>query len=273
MTEDRHVQVAALFDRVAATYDQVGVSFFQPIAAGLVACLAPQPGERVLDIGCGRGAALVPLAQAVGPSGTVTGLDLAPAMVEASRQALADVGLTGELLVADAAAPPLPRESYDVVASSLVLFFLANPAVALAAWVELLAPGGRLGISTFGLTPPAMQQVDEIFAPYLPPQMLDARRSGQVGPFETDAGVEGLFREAGLREVRTESAQVAVRFQDGDHWHQWSWSHGQRRMWELIPEGERDNVRARGYELLEETRDADGRLGFDQPVRYTLGVR
>ena len=49
----------SLFDAVADSYDQVGVDFFQPIADGLVTELDPQPGERALDLGCWRGAALL----------------------------------------------------------------------------------------------------------------------------------------------------------------------------------------------------------------------
>jgi hypothetical protein len=44
-------------------------------------------------------------------------------------------------------------------------------------------------------------------------------------------------------------------------------------MWELVPEGEREAVRARACELLESTKDATGAPGFDQVVRYTLAVR
>ena len=54
-------RVAALFDRVAPTYESVGVPWFEPIADGLVRAVAPQPGERAVDLGCGRGAALVRL--------------------------------------------------------------------------------------------------------------------------------------------------------------------------------------------------------------------
>lgn len=81
---------AAVFHRVAETYDNVGVPWFRPIAAGLVAELAAQPGERALDIGCGRGAATIPLADAVGPTGTVLGIDLAPRMVELTAADVAD---------------------------------------------------------------------------------------------------------------------------------------------------------------------------------------
>lgn len=56
----------------------------------------------------------------------------------------------GRGAVADARSPGLPPASFDVVASSLVLFFLQEPVDALRAWTALLVPGGRLGIATFG---------------------------------------------------------------------------------------------------------------------------
>ena len=55
--------VAALFDTVADDYDQTGIDFFEPIAAGLVAALDPQPGEPCVDLGCGRGAVTLGLAE------------------------------------------------------------------------------------------------------------------------------------------------------------------------------------------------------------------
>jgi ubiquinone/menaquinone biosynthesis C-methylase UbiE len=270
---NRHAEVAAMFDQLADSYDQVGVDFFQPIADGLVQALQPRAGERVLDIGCGRGAALLRLAVAVGPTGTLTGLDLSPAMVSAADAALVAAGYSGEVLVADAADPPLPAASFDVVASSLVLFFLSDPGAALRSWRELLRPGGRLGISTFGPIPASWRAVDAVFDPYLPPQLLDARTSGAAGPFASDAGVAALVADAGLTEVSTHTITVPVRFSDGQHWYDWTWSTGQRKMWQFVPEDQRAAVFGRALELLEATKDSEGRIGFDQPVRYTLGIR
>ena len=50
----------------------------------------------------------------------------------------------------DVSAPELPDAQWDVVASSLVLLFLPEPAGAVRRWAGLLAPGGRLGVTTFG---------------------------------------------------------------------------------------------------------------------------
>ncbi len=272
--DEQRAHVRSTFDDVADTYDAVGVDFFGPIGAGLVAELAPNPGERALDIGCGRGAALWPLIDGVGPTGHVTGIDLSPGMVErtaADLAARADTA-SAEVRVGDAQAPGVPARSVDLVASSLVLFFLPDPAAALAAWREALADGGRVGVATFGPFDDAWCEVERVFSPYLPPNMADPRtRVG--GPFATDATMEELLAHAGYREIRTATWSMPVRFDDIAHWEAWTWSTGQRRMWSAVPLDERDAVRALAAERLEACRDPQGRMGFQQGVRYTLGLR
>jgi ubiquinone/menaquinone biosynthesis C-methylase UbiE len=270
---DQRERIRTLFDRVATTYDNVGVDYVQPIARGLVDELRPQPGERVLDIGCGRGAALVPLAEAVRPGGAVTGIDLSPAMIDACRAIVWQAGLDADLRVGDAMAPELPDDTFDVIASSLVIFFLPEPAAALRAWHDLLVPGGRLGISTFGDYSPHWKAVEEVFNPHIPPEMRDPRTTGKQGPFASDDGVEQLLREARYDELRTSRVRLPVRFTTKDQWHDWSWSVGLRTIWEAIPDDEREHVRQQAYDALEQTRDADGQMGFDQDVRYTIGRR
>ncbi|MDQ2956739.1 MAG: class I SAM-dependent methyltransferase [Actinomycetota bacterium] len=264
--------IAGVFDRAADTYDDVGVAWFQPIADGLVSELAVQPGERVLDLGCGRGAALIPLARAAGPTGTVLGIDLAPRMVQRTAQDIADLPQV-QVRVGDASNPELPPASFDVLASSLVLFFLPDPAAAIRTWSQLLVDGGRLGVTTFGPQDERWKQVDALFAPYLPATMLDARTSGQRGPFASDEGVEQLLVGGGLVDVRTVHRDVEAAFRDAEHLLEFSWSHGQRAMWEAVPEPERPALRRQIIATVQEFGDGAGRLSFSQQARYTLGRR
>lgn len=264
--------IAGVFDRAADTYDAVGVPWFGPIARGLVDELAVQPGERVLDVGCGRGAALLPLAEAAGPTGHVLGIDLSPRMVALTAADVRDLPHV-EVRVADASAPGLTAASYDVIASSLVLFFLPDPAAAVRTWTELLVDGGRLGVATFGPQDERWKQVDALFTPYLPPAMLDARTSGQRGPFASDEGVEGLLRDSGLSDVRTAHRTVEAVFAGPAQWLEFSWSHGQRAMWEAVPVEEHPAVTRQVTALLEGFADTDGHLALSQDVRYTLGRR
>ncbi len=270
----RSAGVAAVFDRVADTYDNVGVPWFAPIAERLVAGLEPRPGDRALDVGSGRGAALFPLTTAVGPTGSVTGIDLSARMVEVTSADIRQRGLTNVTLqVMDAAAPHFPAAGFDIVASSLVVFFLPEPAAALAHWRELLVPGGRLGLSTFGAPSAVWQAVDAVFRPFLPPAMLDARTTGAAGPFESDAGVESLVTGAGFVNVRTECFDLEVVLTDVDHWSRWSHSHGQRAMWDAVPAAEQASVLAAVGQILEHARRPDGTFGLSQVVRLTYAER
>ncbi len=270
----RSARVAAVFDRVAGTYDQVGVPWFTPIARRLVEGVDAQPGERVLDVGCGRGAALFALADAVGPTGGVTGIDLSAGMIDATRAEVAERGLDSvDLQVMDASAPDLPIGSYDIVVSSLVLFFLPDPSAALTAWAELLVADGRLAVSTFSTRSPLWEQIDGVFAPYLPPAMLDARTSGVSGSFGSDQGVEDLVAAAGFTDVRTVGFDLDVVLRDVAHWELWSRSHGQRAMWDLVPPAEHQAVRATVAALFESNRTDDGSLLLRQRVRLTYARR
>ncbi|MGN6299553.1 MAG: class I SAM-dependent methyltransferase [Angustibacter sp.] len=262
---------ARLFDALADSYDAVGVDFFGPIADGLLELLAPRRGERFVDLGCGKGALLLPAAQAVGGHGRAVGVDVSEGMLSAARAAADEREVAVELVVGDAQAPALPAQTFDVVGSSLVLFFLADPPAALAAWRELLVPGGRLGVSTFGAQDDVWRAVDDVFTPYLPQHVLDARTSGGRGPFASDEGMERLLADAGLTDVRTVSRPLRVRFRDADHWAAFSMSTGQRAMWAAVPEADRDDVRQEAVRRLAAGTTPDGGIELTQDVRYTLG--
>jgi ubiquinone/menaquinone biosynthesis C-methylase UbiE len=262
--------IVGVFDRAADSYDSVGIEWFGPIARGLVDELAVRPGERVLDLGCGRGAALIPLAAAAGPTGQVQGIDLAPRMVELTRRAVRELPQVSVRL-GDAADPDLPPSSVEVIAASLVLFFLPDPAAALRAWATLLAPGGRLGVSTFGEPDRRWQRLDQVFGRYLPTEVHSARARRE--PFGTDAGVEQLFVAAGLLRVRTAHRVVRAVFRDAEHWLAFSWSHGRRALWEAVPDDRRPALREELLAELNRLSDDTGGLTLDQQVRYTLGHR
>lgn len=262
---------AGLFDRLAASYDQSGVPFFGTIAAGLVELLAPHPGERGLDVGSGRGAVTLPLAASVGPSGRVDAVDVSPAMVELLAAAARERGLDRvHVSVGDGGGEGLPPGPYDLVASSLVLFFLPEPGAAVRAWLSRLADGGRIGTSTFRPWPRSWQAIEDVFADYVP-------ASDGPGPtqmpevFATDEGVEGLFTDAGAREVRTVRATYAIPFDGVEQWRTWSLGTAMRGLWMQAPEEDHPEILTRVGRLLDQNRGEDGRSRIEVDVRYTLG--
>jgi ubiquinone/menaquinone biosynthesis C-methylase UbiE len=295
-TVDPKAQIVGVFDRSAPTYDQTGAAFFTPVATDLVAAIGLRPGQRVLDVGCGRGANLFAAADAVGPTGSVTGTDLAPTMVgetaaEARRRGLTNV----EVRVGDAEAPDEPPGSVDAVIAGLVIFFLPDPLAAVRAYRRVLRPGGRLGLSTFSedregamslvrlrkaalapfmpaaTTAPAEPSTAEPSAPE--PSTPEPSTPGPESRLRTRDSLAEVLTAGGFTDVRFDERTYRVRFTDGEHCWRWMWSNGARAALEQIPADRLDAARAAvvsaATELLD---DGEGGLALDMDVRLTTAT-
>jgi len=115
------------------------------VAQLLQQAAAPQPGERVLDVGCGTGATAIPFAAAVAPAGHVTGIDISEPMLGQARQniAKADAGNI-TLVLADAQVHRFPPDSFDLLISRFGVMFFADPVAAFTNLCAGLRRGGRL---------------------------------------------------------------------------------------------------------------------------------
>jgi ubiquinone/menaquinone biosynthesis C-methylase UbiE len=273
MSEDVRQAVAELFDRSSETYDSVGVESFVVIARQLLADVGLVRGERVLDVGCGRGAVLFAAAEQVGETGSVTGIDLAPGMIDRTVSDVRDRGLTNvQALLMDAQEPDLPAAGFDAVLASAVLFFLPDPLAGLRSWHRLLKPGGRLGVTTFGGNDPRWADVEAVFRPFVPPEMIWAMVD-PASPFASVRNLERAAESAGFVDTSSVERKHPITFADPDQWIRWSWSHGQRVFWELVPEDRQPDVHAQVRTALERLREPDGSIVMIQTARYTLARR
>src|SRR5919202_4684320 len=106
----------------------------------------PQPGQRVLDIGCGFGDTTQRIAEMVGPAGEAVGVDAAERFVETARAEAAEAGVANaSFACADVQADPL-GEGFDGAFSRMGTMFFANPVVALRNVRRSLVPGGWLNM-------------------------------------------------------------------------------------------------------------------------------
>jgi ubiquinone/menaquinone biosynthesis C-methylase UbiE len=109
----------------------------------LLAHVGIQPGWNVLELACGPRGVLELLAEKVGPTGAVTGLDINPIHVAQARRHASSLGLANvRVLAADARRTGLPAGSFDLVYARLILVNIPDPEHVVAEIVRLVKPGG-----------------------------------------------------------------------------------------------------------------------------------
>jgi arsenite methyltransferase len=107
-----------------------------------------QPGETILDLGCGGGIDTILAAHRTGPTGKVIALDFLLEMLDRTARAVQEAGLPNvELLEAEMEAIPLPDAGVDLIISNGVINLSARKARVMAECARVLRPGGRLCVS------------------------------------------------------------------------------------------------------------------------------
>jgi SAM-dependent methyltransferase len=115
----------------------------------LLRAAAIQPGESVLDVGCGCGWSTLAVAQAA-DGGRVVGVDLSSGMLEVARQRADDAGLPIELAQADAQVHSFDAGEFDVAISSFGVMFFSDVEAAFTNLGRAVRPGGRIAFVAWG---------------------------------------------------------------------------------------------------------------------------
>lgn len=123
---------------------------FNPSTRRMLVEAGVVPGMTVLDVGSGAGDVALLVADVVGPSGAVVGVDSNPRILEVARARVATAGLHNiSFLTGDIGQVTLDRE-FDAVVGRCVLFFLPDPAAMLRRLIGLLRPGGIIAFQEPG---------------------------------------------------------------------------------------------------------------------------
>ena len=187
-----------------------------PHGEDIVRIVAPQPGQHILDLGCGSGLIAIPSAQAAGPLGTVTGVDITASILAKTREKAvqagvdnivfleADIGELDEVLLSAKAGGDQGQQEqrdkhldvYDAIVCTACIPLVDDPAAAIASWAKYLKPHsqGRLIVD---VSVPGFQVYDSILASVAPD-------FGSSVAFDRDwiqdvDSLPALYRAAGLR--------------------------------------------------------------------------
>jgi SAM-dependent methyltransferase len=184
--------------------------FGAPVSHWMLDAVAPQPGQRVLELAAGLGETGLLAAELVAPVGGAIISDQAEAMLAGARKRAAQLGLSNvEFQVLNAEWIDLPVASVDVVLCRWGYMLMADPAAALGETRRVLRSGGRVGLAVWDSIEhnpwaalPGLELRDRGLVPSPEP--------GAPGPFALGRaeGVYELLQEAGFAEVNVESLQL-----------------------------------------------------------------
>lgn len=156
-TKLRATWTAGDFHQIAKAYTRGAEQFVERLNL--------QPGVKLLDVACGSGNLAIPAARL---GAIVTGMDLAPSMVEQARANAAREGLNAEFEEGDAEALRYDGNSFDVVATMFGAMFAPRPDVTASELLRVCKPGGRIAMANW--TPSGfIGQMFKTTAAHVPP--------------------------------------------------------------------------------------------------------
>jgi SAM-dependent methyltransferase len=178
--------------------------FMTKVTEAALAAAAPTPGESVLDIGCGTGTTTLRMAEAVGPSGQVLGVDISEQQLALARQRVAAAGATHvQLVLDDAGTHDFASESFDLGFTRFGVMFFADPIAAFRNIRRAMKPKRRLLLAVFrsgSENPWATASVAAIRHLVTPPAPLGPDEPGQFS-WSDPARVRRILDRAGFTNV------------------------------------------------------------------------
>ena len=181
-----------------------------PFSAILLEYARPQPGEQVVDIACGTGVVARQTAPRVGVSGSITGIDINPAMLAVARSLPLPEGAIIDWREGSALALPLPDAAFDLALCQAGLQFFPDRLKALQEMFRVLRAGGRVAISVWRSLEhnPASQILWGTIARHLGTTTAIMARQFSLG----DAGeLRSLLESAGFTGVAITARTYTVR--------------------------------------------------------------
>lgn len=262
MTDDgnrKREESLRVFNQAAAIYDRVGPGSFSFFGQRLVEVAEIPSGAKVLDVAAGRGALLFPAAARVGPTGHVTGIDFAPAMVHETAKDIESRKLrNAEIHQMDAEQMSFADKSFDYLMCGFALWMFADPARVLQEFYRVLRGGGYVALSTWAADNPSLIWCHEVLRPfvYAPaakdlPAKIDIR-------FDTPSQIETALQQAGFRDIRITVEEKEFIYADEDQYWSSLWSAGIRRQLEKLTPALLEDAKSEVFRKLQTVKKPDG---------------
>jgi ubiquinone/menaquinone biosynthesis C-methylase UbiE len=251
--EDAKRKAASTYNATSDYYDSAANTFWERFGRQTVDRLKLAPGMRVLDVCCGSGASAIPAAEAVGPQGSVLGVDLAENLLDLARAKAKERGLKNvEFRSGDMLALDLPDGSFDAVICVFGIFFVPDMASAARELWRLVAPGGTLAITTWG--PRWFEPMSSVFWNAVRDERPDLYRG--FNPWDRISfpdEVRALLVEAGISDSEVVPEPGTHPLRSTDDWWAAVLGSGLRSTIDALDPATRERVRQQTFAFMRET--------------------
>jgi ubiquinone/menaquinone biosynthesis C-methylase UbiE len=181
------------------------LNFIQAYKRRTFELLGVQPGDHVLDLGCGTGDDVQELSRLVGPSGRVVGVDRSETVIVEARERVLGTTLPIEFQATDAYALPFPDATFDACRADRVFHHLEHPRRAFDELLRVTRPDGRVLLFDPDFETALVDAPNRALTRRLLNFFCDGYQDGWMG-----RRLPGLFREAGLTEITIEPVTVLL---------------------------------------------------------------
>src|ERR671915_183083 len=225
--------------------------------------LAPESGDRWLDFACGTGAVAE---RAAAAGARVTGLDLAPALIETAKERAAELGLEIEYVVGDVEQMELADASFDKVSSTCGIMFAPDHEAAARELARVTKPGGRIALANWTPTG-GLAKMFKVMAPYQPAPPPSS-------PF--DWGDDGRVREllGGSFELELEEHVSTLRVPSAEeYWELFSTSYGPTKTLADSLGDRREELHRDWVDFFEANYQENGEIAHAREYLLVLGRR
>jgi ubiquinone/menaquinone biosynthesis C-methylase UbiE len=193
-----------------AAYERIMGAWSRLVGEIFLDWMAPRPGLRWIDVGCGNGAFTELVVERCAPA-EVQGIDLSEGQLNYARARSAT--RLAEFRQGDAMALPFPAYKFDAAVMALVIFFVPDPAKGVAEMVRVVSPGGTVAAYAWDMAgggSPRQPIQTELLAMGFPPVRPPSFDASKMDNFQN------LWRDTGLDSIETRKIEVHRTFADFD---------------------------------------------------------
>lgn len=180
-----------------------------------------QEGFQILDVGCGTGDLIWPVATLVGNSGRVVGIDNSQIMIDEAKRRMADFGLPLDFQVGNAESLNFADNTFDICNATYLFMHLQSPQQALKEMVRVTRPGGLVSVTDLDWETILIASSDRNLTRRILNNFCDNITNGWIG-----RELPGMFKECGLAEVTVNArTQTKTQISENSPFHPFRFVH------------------------------------------------